>query len=316
MLKKISLILISVFCFHSLVNAQTLDMSQTKKLKAVIWSSINNKHTAEGSTQFNGSFDWHSDVHAHWALLSIARLTKDTDLEKKMLSILTIERLEREFQFLMSPEWIEFEKPYGRTWMLLLLWELNHREISKNQRFQKIRWDLTQDMLVWLQSAHFPEQTWDGSLIGTHDSWLMSLFLFDAAKSQNVKINAHIRQLIQSKMIPLAEKIESKEMEDNDFLYLPALKYLINPDHRYENAHLSIPTSPGYACHYPGAIQVSLWAQASQCARHDVKACESVKTASKSFFIQSVLWKKDFDCVAHWVPQFVWMTHWLSLGKP
>lgn len=297
-------------------NAQTLDQTQIATLKQVMLNNIQTLHAPEGATDFRGSFDWHSDVHAHWALLSIARVTKDNDLEKKMLSILTLSRLEKEYAFLMAPENSVFEKPYGRTWFLLILWELNHREISKSARFQKIRYDLTQDMLTWLRTSSFPENEFSNDLIGTHQSWLMSLFLFDTAKSENVKTNKAITTLVKSKMMILADKIEAHKMEESDFLFLPALKYLINPQQRYQNDFLSLPKTNEFACHYPGAIQVSLWAYAGQCARHDQKACLVVKSVTQDFYQQTLLWKDNFDCVTHWVPQFTWMTHWLSLGKP
>lgn len=298
-----------------LANAQTLDSSQISTLKDVIYKSIHNLHAPENDSDFRGSFDWHSDVHAHWALLSMARITKDADLEKKMLDILTIERLEKEYQFLTSKQYINFEKPYGRAWFLLLLWELNHRAIAKNEKFKTIRKNLTDDMIQWLSNSNFPEAGGD-TLIGTHDSWLMGLFLFDTAKSQNVKTRKVVTDLVQNKMLAFADKIENHQMEDFDFLYLPALKYLLHPDHRYQNSSLPLPSTTQFACHYPGAIQVSLWAHSAQCARRDSNACAVVKNISQEFYKQTLLWKDNFDCVTHWVPQFTWMTHWLSMGKP
>lgn len=299
-----------------LASAQTLSKQQIVGLKSVVWKSIHNYHAPDGESEFKGSYDWHSDVHAHWALLSMARVTKDAALEKKMLSILTFERIKKEYNFLMLPERSQFEKPYGRAWFLLLLKELNYRDISKNSEFQKIRTNLTLDMLTWLQKSDFPENAWDKSLIGSHDSWLMSLFLFDTARSHNNKIKNAFNNLVQTKMVPLAQDIETHPMDSFDFLYLPALKYLISPDHRYTDQFLNLPTDSDFACHYPGAIQVSLWALSGQCARKDTAACEQVKKVSSEFYHQTALWKDNFDCVSHWVPQFIWMTHWLSLGKP
>lgn len=292
---------------------------QIENLKEVIWNSTQKQNKSYIPTEFNGSYDWHSDVHAHWALLSMARVTKDADLEAKILSVLTIDRLEREADFLLSPQWETFEKPYGRTWFLLLLWEMNHRPIANSHRFQALRYKLTMDMLSWLKTSKFPEQysiISDSGLIGTHDSWLMSLFLFDTAKSQNSKIANEIDRLIETKLRPLAAAIEKEPLESNDFLYLPAVRYLIDPTSRYQHSVLALPTSNDFACHFPGAIQVSYWAQAAQCARHDSRACEIVTQASQEFFAQTSLWRDDFNCVAHWVPQFIWMNHWLSLGKP
>lgn len=314
---KLRLLLASVLTFLCMSSyGQTLTRPQIRTLKSVIWKSIHTYHTPDGTSEFRGSYDWHSDVHAHWALLSMARVTKDYYLEKKMRSILTMPRLEKEYRFLMAPENINFEKPYGRAWFLLMLKELNSRPIAMNARFQQIRWSLTNDMLTWLENADFPENKWNKSLIGSHDSWLMSLFLFDTAKSQNAKVRIAMQKLINDKMIPLKTNIENHPMDSFDFLYLPALKYLIKPDHRYQDASLDLPADTNFACHYPGAIQVSLWAHSGQCARKDVVACELVKKVSSDFFNKTGLWKDNFDCVSHWVPQFTWMTHWLSLGKP
>ena len=177
-------LLSSLIILTNAASAQTLSKQQIRGLKSVIWKSIHKYHSPDGESEFKGSYDWHSDVHAHWALLSMARATKDAVLEKKMMAILTLDRIKKEYNFLMSPDRAQFEKPYGRAWFLLLLKELNYRDYSDNLEFQKMRTDLTLDMLDWLQKSDFPENTWNKSLIGSHDSWLMSLFLFDTAKSQ------------------------------------------------------------------------------------------------------------------------------------
>lgn len=316
MFKAITSLILLIFFFSVTGFGQTLNKTQIRSLKSVIWKSIHNYHSPDGESDFKGSYDWHSDVHAHWALLSMARVTKDAVLEKKMMSILTMDRIEKEFKFLMSPDNLNFEKPYGRTWFLLLLKELSFRQMGNTIRFQEIRMALTKDVLAWLASADFPENKWDKSLIGSHDSWLMSLFLFDSAKTQNAKIREALRKLISNKMIPLSDSIENHPMDSFDFLYLPALKYLIKPDHRYQSVNLSLPTDKDFACHYPGAIQVSLWAHSGQCSRKDIVACNLVRKVTSDFFKQTGLWKDNFDCVSHWVPQFMWMTHWLSMGRP
>jgi hypothetical protein len=68
---------------------------------------------------FRGSIDWHSSVHAHWALLRIARVTgrhaeaaalADRSLSPKGLAAERIYLAERP----------AFEMPYGRAWFLRL----------------------------------------------------------------------------------------------------------------------------------------------------------------------------------------------------
>lgn len=282
--------------------SKPLSSEQIGHLQSVILEGIQRPYPSFGETEFTGSYDWHSNVHAYWALLSMARVTKNADLDARISSLFTLERLERELKFLK--DWPKFEKPYGRAWFLLLLWELNLRPIGKEARFRQIRWELTQELLEWLQSSTFPETGQE--MIGTHHSWLMSLYLFDLAKSENKSLNRAIRSLIETRVSPLTKEIESRPMSHDDFIFLPPLNYLIDPTRRYEHPHLPLPTSNNYACHYPGAIQISLWAHAGQCARRDSRACEVVRQTTQKFYQETKLWKDDFDCISHW----------LSLGMP
>lgn len=113
---------------------------------------------------FTGSFDWHSSVHAHWALLSIARLTHDTPLQRKLLSRLTPENIEAERAFLNDVKNIEFEMPYGRAWLLLMLAELSKYEESNNLLLDSFREELEQQLTLWLeQNSALDEVILNGS---------------------------------------------------------------------------------------------------------------------------------------------------------
>jgi len=72
---------------------------------------------------FGGSYDWHSCVHAHWALAGMARAHNDADLEDFLLQRLTPHSLARVADELSAAP--EFELPYGQAWLLLLLCELS-----------------------------------------------------------------------------------------------------------------------------------------------------------------------------------------------
>ena len=72
---------------------------------------------------FGGSYDWHSCVHAHWALSSMARAHNDADLEDFLLQRLNPHSLARVADELSAAP--EFELPYGQAWLLLLLCELS-----------------------------------------------------------------------------------------------------------------------------------------------------------------------------------------------
>lgn len=70
---------------------------------------------------FHGCVDWHSAVHAHWALFRLARLKIRPGLARAADSRLTRESVGAERELLeRNPG---FEMPYGRAWFLRLAME-------------------------------------------------------------------------------------------------------------------------------------------------------------------------------------------------
>jgi len=70
---------------------------------------------------FNGSYDWHSAVHAHWALFRIAIVIDDPQSHNEALAVykrFTPETLKKETELLNQHP--NFEYPYGRAWLLRL----------------------------------------------------------------------------------------------------------------------------------------------------------------------------------------------------
>ena len=58
---------------------------------------------AGGTGLFDGSWDWHSCVHGHWALLCMARVCGFAKLERTMLARLTEAELAKERKWLAEP---------------------------------------------------------------------------------------------------------------------------------------------------------------------------------------------------------------------
>ncbi|MEL6319994.1 MAG: DUF2891 family protein, partial [Cyanobacteria bacterium J06626_14] len=123
---------------------------------------------------FTGSFDWHSSVHAHWALLSMARLTDDALLQSKLLSRLTPENLEAERTFLNNAENADFEMPYGRAWLLLMLAELSKHEESHDLPLNYFRKELEQQLTLWLEQNSASNEV---VLNGGYQPWLFIFLL-------------------------------------------------------------------------------------------------------------------------------------------
>jgi hypothetical protein len=61
---------------------------------------------------------------------------------------------------------------------------------------------------------------------------------------------------------------------------------------------------------------VRLWPHAvlSAAGHEDSRARVAARMAE--MFARTDQWKHDFTLVAHWVPQFMWMTDWLEMGRP
>ncbi|HCH63120.1 MAG TPA: hypothetical protein DFR83_09965 [Deltaproteobacteria bacterium] len=71
---------------------------------------------------FHGCWDWHSSVHAHWALLESAHLVQDEDSLEWVLNRLQNQSMLEEIQYLQDHP--TFEMPYGRAWFLRLMMRL------------------------------------------------------------------------------------------------------------------------------------------------------------------------------------------------
>ena len=74
-----------------------------------------------GPGVFGTHVDWHSSVHAHWALLRVAAETGDENLKDFVVGRLRPEDIARE-QALLEEDG-SFEMPYGRAWLLRLVVE-------------------------------------------------------------------------------------------------------------------------------------------------------------------------------------------------
>ncbi len=88
----------------------------------VISSAEELRPPSEQTPAFCGSFDWHSCVHTHWALLRVARRRPGSELAGRCVAALETTLTERnliqELEF-MRPR-PGFERPYGLAWLFTL----------------------------------------------------------------------------------------------------------------------------------------------------------------------------------------------------
>jgi hypothetical protein len=306
------------------------------KLRNVIWHGIRATSPHEqhppGDPKsvagvFDGEYDWHSAVHGHWALLSMARVTRQTALETKLRQRLTDAALRRErTRLAMNPA---FEMPYGRAWLLLLLSELS-RQSWAPPAVAPLRRDTELALLAWLRATPYPEGSKNpGSLgfLATHDSWLFAYLLFVLSRSPSTKTQNDLARLRRTILEPQRTKLAKVVHAATDFLFLPAIQAVID---RVDPASprlipvyplapspvLACPPLNGTTAHSAGAAVVHLWPYAIQTRANKAAACSRYHTRMAEMFSRTDQWAQPFDLVSHWVPQFLWMAMWLEAGRP
>ncbi|NEQ46678.1 MAG: DUF2891 family protein [Leptolyngbya sp. SIOISBB] len=268
-------------------------------------------------TIFTGSFDWHSSVHAHWALLSMARLTDDVLLQRQLLSRLTPENIEAERAFLNNVENLEFEMPYGRAWLLLMLAELSKHKEHNYLLLGSFRKELEQQLTLWLEQNSAVDEV---VVNGGYQPWLFIFLLlqFSQPKPDTLYRLEALRPQIEN----FRETITITQPKESDSFYLPAILYLVDQtkhpkgkDFYYRddiapafNQNLSFKT-----CHQAGRNVVRLWPY----------AFEKLIDGDSSRFLKGVerivsqpdQWRGSFELISHWVPQFIWLGFMLKQGE-
>lgn len=318
-----------VACPKSKPSAE-LQTLRINRLRDVIWEGIQttNKHDPRSRDRgvFGRSFDWHSCVHAHWALLAIARTRKDATLEAQVTARLSAKAILAERTFLSKHEDVA-SLPYGRAWMLLLLSELARRSLIATAilTFQS---ELENAMLKWLEDSKYPESGTVSSPAFTaqHSSWLFAYLLVVLSQPKSATALSRLRALSKSRIEPQRAALAKVTHQPSDFLYLPAVQAMID---RVDPAAAARPAYPvGVSqplanpplddtnAHSAGAAMVRIWPHAIDAAAGDKAACARFHTRMNEMFSRTDQWADSFELVAHWVPQFMWMALWLGDGRP
>jgi len=301
-----------------------LQTDRALRLAAVIEEGVLRKapHAKETlpTALFSGSFDWHSAVHAHWALLSIARVEKFTELEGRLEARLTAADLSHEFAHLDANT--GFEQPYGRAWLVLMLAELE-RHAWRPPVVVSARRKLEVGLCRWLESSRYPEGSSTGSptFFTDHFSWLFALLLLWLSKPE-ASVLRRLEQLFHTKVEPA--RAAASAWQRDDFLHLPAVQATLDrialpsdkvPAYPLDRARALLqPPIADDQAHSVGAEAVRLWPRALD-ARRDPKACARFQARIGEFFHRPDQWADSF-AVSHWVPQFLWMALWLERGRP
>lgn len=285
-----------------------------EELYSIIHDSISTLHPYGGSSGagliFTGSYDWHSCVHAHWANNAIDEyFHRDAALSSR----LTHFNLEAEFNYLVENP--NFESPYGRSWFLLLLEQMNKSDL------ESVRLALSKEMFDWLKNSPFPEKE---TIIGTHNSWLFTAFILRLSKTLNGSESDVLDKLIMNRLAPFVETLECYDHNSGgitwDFIDRSCLYATIKllQGHVLTEAHSNnlarirdefLETSyedlGRPEAHIPGRLVMISWPFALFDADSHQKMLAKIKD-HKYFYAG------DFHCFSHWIPQFIWMSYFLQ----
>lgn len=314
-------------CERSRPSADRLKRRATALADVILEGVVNTKQhgvASAGNGPFTGSWDWHSAVHGHWALLSIARVHGFTDLEKWLTKRLSDKAIADEFMFLTTNRKQGFEVPYGRAWFLMVLLEFARRKRHSTQ-LDAIKRGIQADVLQYLDRSTLPERK--KGFLATHDSWLFAYLLVALSDPSSQVVLDQMRALRKSKLEPMRSKIMAFTPAKSDFMDLAAVLALIDRvDPTFTGTPAATPIGASAALddppltssneHSAGTVLVQVWPHAFEAHRGDKASCSRFHARMNEMFSRTDHWADSFEHVAHWVPQFIWMGMWLAAGRP
>ena len=275
---------------------------------------------------FDGSYDWHSCIFAHWALLAQARRDGDSLRAERILGRLPAEALAEERERLMAAE-LEgrLTYSYGQCWLLRLLAELEqHREVAPTTRAFREETEL--QLLDFLESAPFPELEGDGRIegrgvIGYYSSWAFTWYQVMAAGSVTEGGLERLLQMREVRLAPWrAQLVTPVDPRSFEFLWVPTLGYLVGsvvpfdpPLEPYAlDQRVVLPQEVTMrTTHLLGVHASRLWPLSLRAARDSAAAAE-LDQALAELLERRELWDGDFAVVSHWMPQFIWLNYHLA----
>ncbi|MFN3244073.1 MAG: DUF2891 family protein [Planctomycetota bacterium] len=286
---------------------------------------------ATGASLFDGSYDWHSNLFAHWALLVHARRSGDEELARGVLAPLTPAALQQERERLAKvSQRRRAVFPYGEGWLLQLLDELeHHREVAASTRAWRREIEL--EVLAWLEARPFPgipEQRRKGPFagrrfLGSYRSWAWNWYQLARSEPIGEGVAARLEKLFADKLMPnAAGMLAERELTVYEFLDVPAIAFLVHDVRPLPQA----PKLPEIDTGLPLPDQVTLrdthslgkwisrlWPLAIA-ARTDPAARERLDRELARYLAREDLWNGDFTVIRHWIPQFLWFA--IHLAEP
>lgn len=286
-----------------------------------------------GESLFAGSYDWHSNLFAHWALLTIARVENDVELRAWVIEPLTLEAIAAERG--RVNEVAQRERPlptfpYDQGWLLLFLSEYEKTFEEVPEEVRAFRLEVEERLITWLEESPFPAQVSSrfekGRYPGFYRSWLFSWFQLRLSKPVGEQAVERLEALKRDKiMLAMDALLAQEESHPFDFFYVPAMPTLVHAIAPFEGgapklvtpAMTPLPEEVSLRdVHVLGTEISHMWPLAVKAHAGNAEAKKQLNTRMTRFLAREDLWAEDFTVVTHWVPQFLWLTFWLADGRP
>lgn len=144
-----------------------VDREYPNKIAHVMNSDADARPPRELTPAFFGCFDWHSSVHGHWLLASLARLFPNEPFAAKARDVLerhlTPGRIALEAAYVRGKGRESFERPYGLAWLLQLAAELREWDDPAARRWsanlKPVEDAAVERLKTWLPKLSYPERT-------------------------------------------------------------------------------------------------------------------------------------------------------------
>lgn len=292
------------------MNSQTIQHLRPVIESALLQTEPHCSHGTGSGLIFTGNYDWHSSVHAHWALLSMARIGRDDALQTRILARLSPANLAAEHQFLESDT--DFELPYGRAWLALLLYELEKHSHGYAE-LSPLRALIETQVVEWLRQTPFENDaaktTGENIACGSHQSWLFAFLLLQLS-APSAATGARLDALFP-RIDGARTRIARARHTNYDFLFLPAILHIIDIMNHVPTSYRHS-TRPKWQtldlsnAHTAGANVTRLWPRAFE---------GEFSGALPAIWKRREQWADDFHLVSHWVPQFIWLGAMLEAGE-
>lgn len=266
---------------------------------------------------FGGNFDYHSSIHAHWALLGLYRAGGDTDALTRSLARVSEARLAAELEFLAAHP--RFELPYGRAWLLLLYREIAAEPPRDTAVLRARRGAGELELLAWLEANTAAAA--DDATIGMHPSWLFALLLLVMSTPVAAGVGPRIDALCDGTVATHRAAWRTRASRANDFLHIPSIIDTLDLL-RGQPAQLGATDVPAAKIgsvpdgHAVGEEMTRLWpiailARTDPAMRQcfDARLREWLRTPERWELdpTRAGGWETGFHQNSHWTPQFLWM---------